>query len=213
MGTIISIEGTWEYGETRHADGLFRYLSENHRDMQIGNISFPRRHKRSSLFAQDYLSGQFGKDLDSINPYLVEQFFALDRALSAMPDKDQLSWKEVYDNGGTIIMNHYTDSIFITDMAKIPEEEWEYFIDWVLDFENNRLRLPEPDVVIYLDMPVEAQVIHSLNPEMDQRRRKAGLYAAEQLDYKIISCMEGKDIKPAEQIHAEVCSIAEEVLR
>ena len=39
--------------------------------------------------------------------------------------------------------------------SKLPREQQRAFLDWLFDFEYRKLGLPEPDRVIYLDMPTE----------------------------------------------------------
>jgi dTMP kinase len=54
-----------------------------------------------------YLSGEFGKDPNSISPYITSTFYAVDRYASYKQD-----YEEFYNSG------------------KLSEEEWEIVKDW-----------------------------------------------------------------------------------
>lgn len=40
-------------------------------------------------------------------------------------------------------------------MEKIEKDSWDSYLEWSADFEYSKLGIPKPDVVIFLDMPVE----------------------------------------------------------
>ena len=40
-------------------------------------------------------------------------------------------------------------------MTKLPKEQWEDFIGWLEDYEYDKLGLPRPNKVIFMDMPIE----------------------------------------------------------
>lgn len=49
----------------------------------------------------------------------------------------------------------YTTSNAIYQMTKLPRDQWDSFLAWLKDYEYKRLGLPEPDLVLFLDMPIE----------------------------------------------------------
>ncbi len=40
-------------------------------------------------------------------------------------------------------------------MAKLPREEWDGYLVWLEDYEYEKLGLPRPTAVAFLDMPTE----------------------------------------------------------
>lgn len=54
-----------------------------------------------------------------------------------------------------ILADRYATSNSIYQMEKIDESKWDEYLDWSADFEYNKIGIPKPDLVIFLDMPVE----------------------------------------------------------
>ena len=98
-----------------------------------------------------YLSGQFGTDPQDVNAYAASSFFAVDRFASYRKD-----WSRDYAKG-VVIADRYTTSNAVHQCSKLPRQQWESFLDWLFDFEYNKLGIPVPDCVIYL-MNVDPQV-------------------------------------------------------
>lgn len=63
-------------------------------------------------------------------------------------------WKEDYQSGAVIVADRYSTSNIVFQMSKLPRDEWDAFIQWVQDYEYNKLGLPKPDCTVYLDMPL-----------------------------------------------------------
>ena len=57
--------------------------------------------------------------------------------------------------------------------SKLPEGQRREFLDWLFDLEYGRMGLPEPDLVLYLDMPTE------VTEKMLRRREEATATAAD----------------------------------
>ena len=97
-----------------------------------------------------YLGGEFGKHPEDVNAYAASSFYAVDR---------YASWKKVwqrwYERGGLVLTDRYTTSNAVHQGSKLPDEEKGPFFRWLADFEYRRLGLPEPDLVLYLDMPTD----------------------------------------------------------
>ena len=54
-----------------------------------------------------------------------------------------------------MLADRYTTSNAVHQSSKVPEGERPAFFQWLFDFEYHRLGLPEPDLVLYLDMPTD----------------------------------------------------------
>ena len=55
-------------------------------------------------------------------------------------------------------------------MSKVPQEDRDSFIDWQYDFEYNKLSLPAPTQVIYLDVEPEVSQKLMLSNEINEKK-------------------------------------------
>lgn len=211
-GKLIVIEGLDGSGKATQTQKLSDYLLENNR--QVLRLTFPDYESPSSSLIKMYLNGELGDNPSDVNAYAASTFYAVDRVASYIK-----SWKKDYESGKVILCDRYATSNIIYQMAKIPQDKWDSFIDWQYDFEYNKLQLPAPDKVIYLD--VEPKVsqklmlkryngdeskrdIHEKNLEFLLLCRKSALYAAEKLNWKVICCCENSQMKSIDKIFKEI---------
>jgi len=207
-GLLIVFEGLDGSGKATQAASLFKHLKESGKDVK--KISFPDYESQSSALVKMYLNGEIGS-LDEVNIYAASNFYSLDRYISYMR-----IWKKDYISGKNIIADRYTTSNICHQMAKLPREKWEGYIEWLEHYEYVMLKLPKPDLVIYLDMSPEASQklmllrysgdeakkdIHESNVDYLMHCREAALFAAEKLGWHVIKCSdENNDPLPLETI-------------
>lgn len=146
MAKFIVIEGTDASGkETQTRLLCSRLKTEGKR---VVRLSFPDYDSTSSALVKMYLGGQLGTDPDAVSPYAAAMFYAADRYVSFKTKWEKLMAEDVY-----IVADRYVSSNIIYQSAKFTDEcERREFIRWVRDLEHCRLGLPEPDVVIFLNM-------------------------------------------------------------
>lgn len=90
-----------------------------------------------------YLDGRLGQRPSDTNAYAASTFFAVDRYASYKAD-----WKNDYDKVGKVVVaNRYTSANAVHQLSKLPQNEWNGFLDWLWDFEFIKLGIPVPDVV------------------------------------------------------------------
>lgn len=145
MGKLIVIDGLDGSGKATQAELLFNKLKSI--DEKTIKLSFPNYSDESSALIKMYLAGNFGSNPEEVNPYAASSFYAVDRYASY-----KKYWEKKYLSGYNIICDRYVTSNIIHQMAKLKNTEWEYFVNWVEDYEYNKLKLPKPDKVIYLDV-------------------------------------------------------------
>ena len=158
---------------------------------------------------------------DDVNAYAASAFYAVDRVASYLQ-----YWKKECDNGGVILSDRYVTSNIIYQMSKLPKEEWNSFIDWLNDFEYEKLGIPKPDLVIYLDVEPEVSQklmekryggdnskkdLHEKNLRFLLDCRKSAVYAAKKCGWKVINCCENGEIKSIEKISEEIERVAAEI--
>lgn len=220
MGILIAIDGVDSSGKGLQSRMLFEALSEKY-DNAI-KVSFPDYDSESSALVKMYLSGQFGKAVDSVNAYAASMFFAVDRYASF-----KKNWGEQYNNGSVIVCDRYVTSNAIHQSVKLPIEKRDEFLHWIDDAEYNKLGLPRPDVVIFLDMPVDMAMklmsgryegdeskkdIHEADIDYLKTCHKAAQYACEKFGWKRIECVKNGVLRTPEDIHREVMETVERVI-
>lgn len=208
---LIVIEGLDGSGKATQAARLADKLRE--RGRAVEQISFPDYDSQSSALVKMYLAGEIG-DVDEVNAYAASGFYAADRYISYMR-----RWKKPYEAGHTIIADRYTTSNAAHQMAKLPEIEWDRYLDWLYDSEFTRMALPRPDLVVYLDLPPAAsrrllekryagdsgrQDIHERNLAYLLRCREAARHAAARLGWRVLNCCRGDEVLPVETVGAMV---------
>ena len=117
--------------------------------------------------------------------------------------------------------DRYTTSNAVHQASKEPPEERERFLNWLYDFEYQRLGLPKPDLTIYLDVTTDCteklmrhreQVtqtkadIHEQDMSYLATCRQAGRQAAELSGWTVIQCVRDGAMRSIEDIHEEICS-------
>jgi dTMP kinase len=166
-GKLIVFEGTDGSGKSTQFARLCRRMEAEERPFQ--KLIFPQYGEPSSALLKMYLNGEFGKRPSDVNAYAASAFYAVDR---------YASWKKVwggyYRDGGLVLSDRYTTSNAVHQASKLPETQWEDFFRWLFDFECDKLGLPRPNLVLYLDMPTEKAVENLRRRERDTRT--AGIF-------------------------------------
>lgn len=204
---LIVIEGLDGSGKATQAARLAERLAAAGRPVR--KISFPDYDSKSSTLVKMYLAGELG-DVGEVNAYAASGFYAADRYISYVTD-----WKKDYLAGHTIIADRYTTSNAAHQMAKLARAEWNDYLGWLYDCEFARMRLPRPDVVVYLDLPPAAsrrllqkryrdkgtgEDIHERNMQYLKICREAALYAANRLGWRVLDCCDGDEVLPVEAV-------------
>ena len=220
MGKLIVLEGTDGSGKATQCQALYETLLAE--GLTPRKIEFPRYSERSSALIQMYLGGAFGTQPADVNAYAASTFFSVDRYASYKQD-----WGKFYEDGGLVLADRYTTSNAVHQGSKLPPEEQEAYFQWLFDFEYRLLGLPQPDLVIYLDVPVDQTKknmhhrqadtnttgdIHETNTDYLMACRLAAGVAADRFGWKRIPCVENGTMRSIEDIHKEVYSAVKEIL-
>lgn len=220
MQKLIIIEGLDGSGKSTQTQLLEDALKKEHIDYR--KIKLPDYDSPSSTLVKMYLGGEFGKSADSVNAYAASAFYATDRYSSYM-----LDWKKDYLSGKVIIADRYATSNSIYQMEKLPLDKWDSYLEWSADFEYEKLGIPKPDLVIFLDMPIEVSQklmtsryggdenkkdVHEANVEFLKKCRKAALYTAEKQGWTVIQCSDGEKPYSIEEIHEQIINKVKEEL-
>jgi dTMP kinase len=220
MGKLIVIEGTDGSGKSTQ----FRKLTERleQEGQEFKTLVFPRYAEPSSALIKMYLGGEFGNKPSDVNAYAASSFYAVDRYASYKQD-----WGQWYENGGVIVSDRYTTSNAVHQASKEPKEKQAEFLKWLYEFEYDKLALPRPDLVIYLDVPTsftekmmrrrEQETnthadIHEQDMQYLATCRETGRTAAKYYDWNIIQCVKNDEMRSIEDIHGEIYAMVKHCL-
>ena len=215
MGKLIVIEGTDGSGKSTQFQLLVQHLEAENRPFK--RLVFPRYSEESSALIRMYLGGQFGTNPSDVNAYAASAFYAVDRFASYRQD-----WGAWYEDGGLVISDRYTTSNAVHQASKEQGENQARFLQWLYEFEYDKLGLPRPDLVIYLDMPTDCteKLMRSREAETNTKAdihekdlrylatcRQTGRAAAEYYGWKIVTCVRDGRMRSIEDIHEEICRL------
>lgn len=220
MGKMIVIEGLDGSGKATQAELLKNYLAE--KGHNVFSLDLPYYSDSSSTLVKMYLDGEMGDKPSDVNAYAASTFYAVDRYASF-----KKHWQKEYESDKITVANRYTTSNASHQMTKLEKTQWDNYLEWLFDFEYNKMGIPEPDCVIYLDMPVDiSQKLLLKRYKGDEKKKdvhekdvqylfschEAALYAANKLGWQIISCGENGEPFSVEEISKKVCDTAERML-
>ncbi len=218
-GKIIVFEGIDGSGKSTQINLLQKYFKKNKIKYKL--FRYPRHETPFfGVMVDEYLNGEFG-GTDSIHPKLSSLVYAMDRWES----KDKLiKWKK---DGYIVILDRYATSNMGHQLSHLPPAKWKDMLRWLMDLEYKVLGIPKPDRVIFLDISPKISIsnlekrdrkeyikaknnrdmLENINHQT--KARKAYLYTAEydRKVWKIIDCMNGKDMLPPDEIHKKVLDI------
>ncbi len=215
-GKLIVLEGTDGSGKATQAGLLLQSLTA--RGISCREIDFPRYGNPFAEPARLYLAGALGARPGDVSACAASVFYAVDRYASYKED-----WGRDYEAGGLILANRYTTSNAVHQASKLERAEREAFLSWLFDLEYRRLELPEPDLVVYLDLPVELTErllrarqerthtqadIHEQDEAYLRSCRENAREIARDLGWRRIDCSRDGVLRTPEDIHREAWALA-----
>ena len=215
---LIVIEGVSDgVGKTTQIKELYNKLISDGKEVIYHH--FPSYGKPSAFLIEEYLKGNLGKRED-IGPYVVSSFYAMDRFYTY-----HNKLKEDLDRGKIVLLDRYTTSNLIYQGA-LFEEEKDTFLEYITDYEYNRLGLKKPDLVIFLkldrdfantlrknrnydgiDGDINEKDQHFLDKVYDN-----SLYVADKYNFKVVECSKDGVLRSIDDISREIYDVVREVL-
>ncbi len=212
---LIVIEGLDGSGKGTQSALVAQTLTD--RGFKVKKLTFPDYDSPTSSLVKMYLGGELGDTPDDVNAYAASSFYAVDRVASFIK-----SWKKDYEECDYIVADRYVTSNIIYQMSKVDDSERDEYIQWCEDYEYNKLKVPKPDVVVYLDVPPHVSQklmsgryngdeskkdIHEKNMNFLLSCRKSALYALEKLNWEHLMCADGDTMKSIETITQQILDI------
>ena len=212
-GKLIVMEGACDgMGKTTQ----YKLLGD--RLQNDGNIivthHFPSYSTYHGKPVEMYLSGEFGEPKD-LSPYFVNSLYAVDRAIAW---KTKL--KPEFDAGKTILLDRYTTSSIIYQSCLIEDlDERKRFIDYICDFEYDKLGIKRPDHTIFLHAPFDLVTrlraqrqsndgvvndIHERDLDFMRKVYDNAMFLADYLNWDKVDCTKNDEMASVEEIHEKV---------
>lgn len=213
-GKLIVIEGLDGIGKTTQLEKLREHLEAN--GTKIATHHFPTYDSYQGKGVEKYLAGDYG-NVDELSPYFINSLYAHDRAITWLT---QL--KPLYEKDHTILLDRYTTSSLVYQSMNISNPiEKRKFLDYVADFEYNKLGIHRPDAVILLEAPFElisqlrrnrkenegiSNDIHERDLKLLQKVHRNTIFVARYFNWIRINCAtaDSTAIRSIDDIHAEI---------
>lgn len=223
MGKIFVIDGTDGSGKQTQFNKLQERL-ENEK-IEYKTISFPNYDSPSSSLVKMYLSGEFGGNAKDISPYVASTFYAVDRYATFKKELEQY-----YNEGGVILADRYTTANMVHQAGKIKDkEERNKFLTWLWDLEFNLYKIPKPDKVFFLNMPIEfveeliknrknkfnnnqVKDIHERDEGHLRDSHQSACEVAKEYNWNEIKCVINGKLRTREDIGEEIFKAVKEIL-
>lgn len=216
MGKLIVIEGSCDgVGKSTQYNLLIDKLEKE--GYNVIKHHFPSYGTYQGRPVEEYLKGNYGK-ISELSPYFVNSLYAQDRAITW-----ETGLKDEYNKGGIIVLDRYTTSSLIYQATLIENEnKREEFINYIYDYEYNKLNLPIPDLVIFLHVPFELAKslkekrkretgvnddIHERDLDFMRNVSDTSIYIANKYNWDFIECSNNSEMLSIEEIHDKVYSL------
>lgn len=221
-GKLIVIEGSDGSGKATQSKLLFERLTKD--GEKIKKIDFPQYEENFfGSFIGECLRGDHGNFL-SYDPKIASILYAADR--SEASNKYIRGWLE---KGFTVLSDRYASANQIHQGGKIkdPEKRAE-FMKWLDMLEFGVFKIPRPDILIYLNVPVEVSFSLLQNKNMEAKKKylkgKKDQHE-DNLDFMVnskksaedlleknknwikIECVKDGNLLSREEIHEEIYSV------
>lgn len=219
MGKLIVIEGVSDgVGKTTQVKELYNKLVKEGKEVVYHH--FPSYGSVGASMVEEYLKGNLGKRED-VGVYAISSFFAMDRFYAY-----HNGLKKALDEDKIVLLDRYTTSNLIYQGSLFEREKEEEFLDYITDYEYNKLGLRKPDLVIFLKLDksfvttlrknrdnegVEGDINESDNTFLDKVYDNS-LYVADKYNFKVIECSSDGKLRSIDDISKEVYDIVRKEL-
>lgn len=221
-GKFIVFDGNDGSGKQTQAKLLIERLEKEGHKIRI--IDFPRYYNNFfGKFIGECLTGKYG-DFIGVDPHIISVIYAADRYESSTEIKDWL------DKGYIVLADRYVSANQIHQGGKIKDViKRRQFLQWLDQMEYGAFKLPKPDLVVYLDVPVSISLenlknkkekysdgdvdLAESNREYLNNSRECGLWLCDQSSsWKNITCAENSAMRSIQDIHDDIYNVVKKVI-
>ncbi len=215
-GKLIVIDGLDGSGKETQSKKLIDFLKSNEKLVKM--LDFPRYDDNFfGKFVKGCLNGQYGDFLE-LDPHIASVVYASDRFESSEEIKKLLK-KEYF-----VVLDRYVSANQIHQGGKIKDpRKRKEFLDWLDKMEYDIFKIPKPDIVIFLDMPIKLsqKLLKDSNKKMDiveqnliyqENSRNCALdLVKENINWEKIDCTRNGNLKSIKEINIELIEILKKV--
>jgi dTMP kinase len=165
-GKLIVIDGIDGSGKSTQVDILFNRLKKE--GFKVKKIDFPKYYDNFfGEFVGQCLSDKSYNWLN-VHPKIASIVYACDRFESSGKMREWL------EDGFMVIANRYVSSNQIHQGSKIkkPKDRAD-FMNWLDKMEHQTFKIPRPDVVFYLSLPIN--IVLNMLKERDKKEKRGYL--------------------------------------
>jgi len=217
-GKFLVIEGSDGSGKKTQWGLLKKRLAKE--NIPYFSADFPIYQSFFGRFIKSYLHGEFG-DPVKIDPYHASFAYALDRFFY----KNKL--EKALQNGRVVVANRYMESNKLHQGAKFTSRaQLNEYLAWLDNFEFSKLKVPRPNLVLYLYVPAEISR-HLINKR--SRKKKIDQHESNYLYQKkvttvsrylcrryqhwyLVDCVKDGKLLSRQEIHEKIWDLVENKL-
>ncbi len=226
-GKLVVIDGVDGSGKATQIDLLIKHLKKDGRKVRV--IDFPEYYSNFfGAFVGHCLSEQY-YNFVKIHPKIASVLYAADRFES----KDKI--KKWLSAGNIVIANRYASANQIHQGGKISNtQKRESFLKWLAEMEYKVFKIPKPDTIFYLSVPIPVVLklirernnsgnrsylgkkkdVHEKDVNFLENSRKTALWLSKtQKGWMKIECVKEGVMKTREDIHEEIYQKIKKVLK
>jgi dTMP kinase len=226
-GKLIVIDGTDASGKSTQAKLLIKHLKHDGRKVKF--IHFPMYEDNFfGKFIAHCLSEQYYNWVN-IHPKIAAVVYAADRWESKEKIEDWLN------DGYIVVMDRYISSNQIHQGGKSSNVKKRIaFLEWLYEMEHKVFKIPVPNTIIYLSIPIETVLrlikerdykgaraylgskkdVHEKDKNFLRNSIKSALWLAKtQKNWVKIDCMDRKELRSFENIHEEIYAKVKKIIK
>ncbi len=226
-GKLIVIDGTDGSGKATQTNLLVKHLKKD--GYKVKMVDFPEYYSNFfGKFIGHCLSEQY-YNFVKVHPKIVSVLYAADRFES----KNKL--KKWLNEGNIIIADRYASANQIHQGGKIVNtKKRESFLKWLTEMEYKVFKIPKPDAVFYLSVPIpivlklirernknskrnylgKKKDAHEKDVKFLENSRKSALWLAKtQKGWIKIECVKKGVLNTRENIHKEIYEKIKKVIK
>jgi len=226
-GRLIVIDGTDGSGKATQVELLAKRLKAEGKKVML--VDFPEYYKNFfGKFIGHCLSEQYYNFIN-VHPKIASVLYAADRFESST---EIISYLE---KGYIVLANRYVSANQIHQGGKIKSaKKRAEFIKWLDEMEYKVFKIPRPDIVLYLSVPLELSLkmmkernknskrnyvgnkkdVHEVDTDFQKNSRASALWLSTYLPNFIkIDCADKNEIRTREDIHKQVYKIVKKVVK
>ncbi|MBP9802887.1 MAG: deoxynucleoside kinase [Candidatus Pacebacteria bacterium] len=217
-GKLIVIDGTDGSGKATQVELLAKTLKNE--GYKIKLVDFPEYYKNFfGKFIGHCLSEQYYNFIN-VHPKIASVLYAADRFESSKEINSYL------EKGYIVLANRYVSANQIHQGGKIKSaKKRAEFIKWLDEMEYGVFKIPKPNLVLYLSVPLELSLkmmkernknskrnyvgnkkdVHEVDTDFQKNSRASALWLSKTIPNFIkVDCSSKKDILSREIIHQKV---------